>query len=165
MKKSQIYSYELMFVVVFVVILFLVIAFTQYRYITKVDSDVQYDKMKETAKRLSDTLLGSGGYPDNWEMIDDDLFDKVEVFGLANGTNVLDMNKVTRFFELMDSEDFELVKEKLGLSIYQFRIEIDLLELEKEEYGDEITANNVVVLNRNILYDGTQGLISFVIAK
>lgn len=163
-KRSQIYSYELIFVAVFVVILFFAVVFTHYRYTAKIDSDIMFEQMKQTLASITDVLINSRGYPYNWETL---AIQDVETFGLMNKTTVLDEKKLEKFFVYLgNSGDRERLKNSLGISAYQFKVNMSLSDNSYSiERGDTITAKNVYVLSRNIIYKGKEGVISFVAGK
>jgi hypothetical protein len=69
------------------------------------------------AHRITEELIRTEGYPGNWENIAGD----PEKYGLAHRPYVLHKDKVQDFNSSCNS-DYELVKEKLGLNLNDFKI-------------------------------------------
>ncbi|MFH1439538.1 MAG: hypothetical protein ABIG89_03165 [Candidatus Woesearchaeota archaeon] len=180
-KRSQIYSYELVLASAFIVVLFLMIAFTHYRYMNNVESNLRYDQMTQDASRIAYVMLNSGGSggsgnnPADWE--DSASIDDIHTFGLTTYPGEIKTEKISRLIAYLDNaQDRAKLKKKLGIASYQLNIGITrylnynvasnrYIDITGESHGDTITADTRAVVKRNAYYDGAPAMISFTVGK
>ncbi len=106
------------------------------------------ETVQSRAFHITDTLLKSQGYPENWSTSD------VEVVGLAEYSHVLDSARITKFEELA-ANNYTHVKNLWGIKKYDFYITLNTTN-ENRSFGIQPSdAGFVVSLKRLVLVNET----------
>ena len=79
--------------------------------------EIENKKNFDFAFNASDFLVLNSGIPNNWQDLN---INSIYQIGLAKSNNELDKNKLLKFIDL--NSQYSLVKDKLGLSQYDFYI-------------------------------------------
>lgn len=99
----------------------------------QVDLINTHKKADETVHSIMDSIVLSSGVPKNWETLS--IFD-INSFGLVHSNNILDVNKTVTLVNLLNSEDYSLVKYKLGAGKYA--LQLNVLDSKGEVIEDPI---------------------------
>lgn len=131
-KNGQLFSIDFIFSLsIFLTILFMMIQ-TWHRLNNEITQYEMYTEIESKILIVSNLLVKTSGYPDNWETINlPNDADKIISLGLAEKENVLSAKKILKFLDL----NYNVSKTILGIPRYDFCIEIT------NRTGDVITLN------------------------
>lgn len=149
MRKGQIHLDYIVGFLIFLVVIFLV-AFLSFEPLLKDTKNTQEFKNQETAQRISELLIKTKGYPENWENISV----VPDRLGLASEPWVLNKSKIDDFYDMNYTE----VKNSLDLE----RIFISVTSSELNFTRGDIPnpKENVAVINRYALLENKTATIT-----
>lgn len=113
----------------------------------------------ETARVVAEQLVESPGYPTHWEQISLLTDNNVRTIGLTQERNVLNLNKIQKLVHLNDDQNYSFIKRVLGVSRYDFQVNISYLNgTQMYSYGRTPSPNSLVsvvsrlaLLNNNVV--------------
>lgn len=154
-KKSQISIADLFLAASIFVILLGAVVFIYNHYNVKFESRQSFNRMQLSAMQITEILVKSEGVPGNWEFNSTE----TELIGLAYNSRNLSMNKVEAFVNMSYDES----KQLLGVNDdFYFKISsIDGNIL--AEKGNNATGNKAVGIERRIMYNEENAVLSFML--
>lgn len=163
--KGQFFSPDLIIAIgifIFSLVLFWTASNVIFEQVDLFNSRIESDGI---AHALLNSLVLSAGQPENWENY---ALSDVNSFGLVHSNNVLDANKVGTLINLLNSNDYESVKYKLGAGKYS--LQLNVLN-SNEEIISSLSGGQVVVepilkatYNRIVYYNKEQVLLQAVLS-
>ena len=84
------------------------------------ETELERRALDNSASNIAEFLIKNPGSPVAWETLSD--FNTVVFFGLAQKDRVLDADKVVAFVNLSNT-DYDFVKQKLGISHFNFYLQ------------------------------------------
>jgi len=117
MRKAQLWSLDFVMSLLIFLSAMLAVMFAWSNISMNAAETRQLKELQLKALTLSDSLIRTGGLPEDWNEGD------VVVIGLAQEENVLHATKVDRFFNLSDS-DYGRARGLLNMGLYDFLFEI-----------------------------------------
>ncbi len=125
-------------------------------------------EVDEVAHSLLNSLVLSSGQPINWENYS---LSDINSFGLVHENNVLDANKIVSLVNLLNSSDYALVKQKLGLGKYSLQLSVldskgEVVLIPSSLSGGQIIVGTVLraTYNRIVYYNNEQVLLQAIIS-
>ncbi|VVB75369.1 Uncharacterised protein [uncultured archaeon] len=124
----------------------------------------------EGAHMALNNLVLSAGEPTNW--VSEDFLD-INSFGLAKSPNVLDREKTVALMNNLNSDaNYQKVKEKLGLGVFDFRLVLlDSAGAIFNESGLDLNAGNtaanpklILIYKRAVYYDGEEAVLEGIVS-
>ncbi|NYZ79111.1 hypothetical protein H0N99_03095 [Candidatus Micrarchaeota archaeon] len=101
MKKAQLFSEDIIFAIVLVIFIFSLWLAMRERVQSMISTSEDKREIDEAASNAMSQLVESDGVPPNWNTLTTINETTVGSIGLANGRNVLDSGKVTKFMRLL----------------------------------------------------------------
>ncbi len=152
-RKGQIFSTDLM--IASIVFLFILTTAAVYgnQLANRLYFIEQDSEMRQIGQQAANILLLTTGSPANWQQLSS--LEEVNVIGLAEHQNFLSIEKMTQM-KTLTSSNYEDLKEVLGLSKFDFKLEVKSLQnnLIVESFGQEPgLESRVVSINRIAIYD------------
>ncbi|MHA2425212.1 MAG: hypothetical protein ACXAEF_10510 [Candidatus Thorarchaeota archaeon] len=116
-----------------------------------------YREMFGGALYAAEVLFTTSGDPVGWDRIGAPDENNLHSVGLVNQRNEIDNQKLAKLASLNASDDYDLVRTKLGIPGYQLHLNISDLEgnITYFEYGVASALNNSVVVERFVLINDT----------
>jgi uncharacterized membrane protein len=158
-KKAQVWSLDLTFsLIIFMTALFAVVFAWNYISATTLETE-EMQKLQLKALTLSDSMIRTPGIPLNWNE------STVEVIGLAQEENVLNITKVQCFVN-MSVTDYDRLKGLLDIGFYDLYLEV--VDLNGTVYKNTTTPIDpasplVVPIERYAMYNDRIVKVKFVI--
>lgn len=154
MDKGQILTTEFLFATVIfgALLILLLISFNDVE--KTIYRDLEYSKSYEFAYNLSDQLVLSKGYPENWQELD---LNQIKYFGLVDSKNKLNEDKLIRFLDY--NSEYNYIKNNYGFQ-YDFYISfisstsgLEVYSFGKKPNNNSTTYNIIryVILDSQIL--------------
>jgi hypothetical protein len=113
--RGQLFTVDVIFAFILLLTLFGAIT-TLSTVLSKRTSEIEDDaRLSETAANAMNQLVGTSGKPNDWNLLANFTPANVDSIGLALEKNVLDADKVARFFSLVNSSHADL-KAILGIN-------------------------------------------------
>lgn len=158
MRKAQAIAADL-FISLFVFILLVaIILFLWNDYNTRLNDDVEYERMQLVAYQITDQLVKSQGVPVAWEK-DPSNFQEI---GLATSDRMLSKEKVDEFAKLPYND----VRKAFHLEGYGYNFNITTLSNKiLKSSGGSFEGTEAVGLERYVIYDGEKAIFKFQIWK
>jgi hypothetical protein len=167
-NKGQFFSPDLVIAVgifIFTLALFWIASNTIFGQIDLFNSKIESD---EIAHSILNSLVLSSGQPINWE---DYSLDDINSFGLIHSNNFIDSTKVVSLVGLLNSEDYEVVKKKLGAGKYALQLNVldskgDIILTPSSLSGGQIVSEPIikVTYNRIVYFNNEQALLQIVLS-
>ena len=153
-EKGQIFSTDLLFASTALIFILLTLFYYSSMQEERISAFERQKEMNETAFYSAALLAENGGSPDKWEGLN---LDGINGIGLAGSSNVLQKSKIEKMAALCNA-DCNSMKEKIGLSKYNFRLGITDAKSGKLVYSikNSIPAQNsdVAGYSRIVYFDG-----------
>ena len=117
---------------------------------------LEYEDMMVKAFQVSDVLVGTQGYPLNWNSTN------VDVIGLAESDRIISNDKLTRFSNITDAG----VKSAFSLAPYNFEFVLEKADgTELFSKGSSFNGNKAVNAERIVLYQENEAIVKFTLWK
>jgi hypothetical protein len=167
-NKGQFFSPDLVIAIgifIFTLALFWVASNTIFGQIDLFNSKIESD---EASHAILNSLVLSSGQPNNWENYE---LDDINSFGLVHSNNILDSNKIVSLINLLNSQDYDLVKQKLGAGKYSIQLNVldskgNILLIPSSLSGGQIVSEPIlkVTYNRIAYFNDEQVLLQLVLS-
>ncbi len=164
--KGQVFSIDLLFastVFLFILVISITYSLQTANNIELIEKD---NERQNTVILVTNSLLLNQGNPINWENLND--LNTVTSIGLINSRNEISVKKINKLIDL-NSTNYETIKDLLGASKYDLKIE--LLDLETKQAIREFGLNpsdvnkSVSVVNRIALFEGNEVIVRVKVFK
>lgn len=120
-RKGQFFSPDMVIAIgvfIFSLALFWTASNVIFERVELFDSRAEADSV---AHSIMDSLVLSAGNPADWEKYP---AEDINSFGLVHSLNFIDANKVVSLVSLLNSENYDLVKQKMGAGKYDLQVNI-----------------------------------------
>ena len=136
-----------LFIALFIFLLLVsTIIFIWNRYSTRFNEDLEYKDMQLKALEISDLLIKTQGYPENWELDPS----SVDILGLASSDRVLSEEKINALILNITYQNATMF---LGLPTYDFYLRLSYLNGTMiQDYGLSSTSELSVSVKRIVSY-------------
>lgn len=154
-KKSQLGIGDLFLAVSIFVVVIGAVVFIYNHYNVKFESRQSFNRMQISGMQITELLVKSKGVPENWELNSTE----TKLIGLAYDDRNLSGQKISGFINMSYNES----KELLGID-YDFYFKLTDIEgnlLAKNGYN--ATGVQAVSIERRVLYNGENAIMSFVL--
>ncbi|MFH1317271.1 MAG: hypothetical protein ABII01_07155 [Candidatus Woesearchaeota archaeon] len=153
-KKAQVAVSDL-FIAIFVFMILITIILVSWRiYSLRLNNNVAYRDMTERVYYISDILVKSQGFPEDWE--DNPLYqENPDILGLADSPRNISIDKVA-WMESIDGDDRDKIKDLLKIRGYLYSIVISDFESDTHlvEFGDTpAEIGQIIRIKRIVNYD------------
>lgn len=153
-KKAQLAVIDMIIAVSIFTFLVISIIFIWSNYLTRLDAKVDLNRMQEKAFQITNNLVKTPGIPAAWNSTN------VIHIGLATKDRVLSKDKVGNFTDL----PYSTARNLFNLE-YDFYFNLSYLNKTSiKEYGS-IPKNNIVNLQRTVLYENKNATMQFALWK
>src|SRR3989344_5506685 len=145
MRKAQLFSLEsILSIVLFIIVILFLLSFWNL-YSSRLSSQIHSEELQLQAAQVTDILVSSRGYPDEWEADPA----SVVIPGLMLNPGSLDEQKLNQFLAL----DYETLKQLLNIERFDIAFELrDVSGNVLENRGNiSSTADEAVVFQRLML--------------
>lgn len=154
-SRGQIASIDLLVSILLFVIIFITLRGIWLNNISTVGTELDQFQMQMQAKQSLNVLLNTSGDPTNWESVNPSL---INLIGISDSKEVISNKKINSFIKL----PYLVSQEKMGLTKYDFNLELFSNETAILSYGMPIDNNSKVVeLKRFVVYNGGEALVVF----
>jgi len=158
MRKAQIASVDLFIAITVFLVLVAATIYTWNLYTTRLNENLEYEKMQLIAFQITDLLVKNPGSPSGWE----ETPNSAGVIGLAQDDRVLSQDKITAFVNL----DYDLSKEKFNIELYDYKFRIkDRSNNVLQESGQDFTGDIAIAVERYVLLNDEKTIMEFMLWK
>lgn len=152
-RKAQLGMSDLFLAVSIFVVLLGAVVFTYNHYTVKFESRQNFNRMQLATMQITELLVKSPGMPADWESNSS----KTRIIGLAYSSRNISEEKVSRFIDMSYDES----KRIFGTNNdFHFRL-ADMGGSLIAEKGYNATGNTAISMERRVLYNGENAILSF----
>lgn len=164
MRKAQVAVIDLFIALSIFILLIMIIVYLWNDYNTRINEDVEYERMQLAAYQITNQLIKTQGIPRAWEK--DPL--NFEEIGLVTIDRNLSAEKVDTFVTLSRTNNqYNLIKQSFNLEGYGYNFNITTLSNEdiKSSGGTPKGTEEVIGIERYVMYNGEKTSFKFKIWK